>query len=225
MSLNNNFANNIYNDEYFSNRFGNDLKRVKSFRDEITFLNKHFPNEGNVCDVGCSTGEFLKIYSWRGNMHGMEINQLAILEAQKGGIDFTDNILNKDNYFDLIIFRGTIQHMPDPFNYISRSYNSLKPGGHLVFLATPNSNSIVYKLFNDLPALDPPRNFFIPSDKTLINVCQNVGFKLLEIDYPYLNSPYSNIIKDHLMFLITIFSSRKVDFPFWKNMMNVVFKK
>lgn len=225
MSLNNNFVNNIYNDEYFINRFGNDLKRVKSFRDEITFLNKHFPNEGNVCDVGCSTGEFLKIYSWKGNMHGMEINQLAISEAQKCGIDFTDNILNKVNYFDLIIFRGTIQHMPDPFNYISRSYNSLKPGGHLVFLATPNSNSIVYKIFNDLPALDPPRNFFIPSDKTLINVCQNVGFKLLEIEYPYLNSPYSNIIKDHLMFLKTIFSSRKVDFPFWKNMMNVVFKK
>ena len=115
--------------------------------------------------------------------------------------------------------------MPDPFNYISRSYNSLKPGGHLVFLATPNSNSIVYKIFNDLPALDPPRNFFIPSDKTLVNVCKNAGFKLLEVDYPYFNSPYSNIIKDHFTLIISLFSSSKPNFPFWRNMMNVVFKK
>ncbi len=225
MSLKNNFVNNIYNDEYFIGRFGNDFKRIKSFHKEIKFLNKHFSNRGNVCDVGCSTGEFLKTYSWQGNMHGMEINALAISEAQKFGIDFTNNILNRENYFDLIIFRGTIQHMPDPFNYISRSYQSLKPGGHLVFLATPNSNSIVYKIFNTLPALDPPRNFYIPSDRTLVNICENAGFKFLDIEYPYLSSPYSQPLKDHLKFIASIFSSRKVDFPFWRNMMNLVFKK
>lgn len=215
----------LYPESYFSRRKLNDNKRLLSFLSEEEFLRKHVNFEGRVCDVGCSTGEFLKAINWKGPKYGMEISEYAIQIAEQDGIDFTKNVLTENNFFDLIIFRGTIQHLPEPFSYISRSFEALKPGGVIAFLATPNSDSIVYKFSNTLPVLYPELNFFIPSESTLINVCKNYGFHLLDVRKPYLKSPYSNILFDHLKFLKMILFRTKPDFPFWGNMMDVVMIK
>ena len=44
-----------------------------------------------------------------------------------------------------IVYISTIQHITTQFNYLSKSFEVLKLG-YLVFLATPNVNSAVYKL-------------------------------------------------------------------------------
>lgn len=216
----------LYNDSYFSKRLKNDFKRIASFKQEADFLiNNGIEFNGIVCDVGCSTGEFLDEINWTGQKFGMEVSSFAINLAKSKGISFEKNILNQNNYFDLIIFRGTIQHLPSPFEYIEAAYNSLKIGGKICFLATPNSNSIVYKLNNTLPALDPKLNFYIPSDKTLINICKNFGFVKPKVEKLYINSPYSSIIKDHLKFILNVVFKTKPNFPFWGNMMNIIMEK
>ncbi len=215
----------LYSNDYFKDRKLNNEKRLSSFNNERIFLRKFFNFDGIVCDVGCSTGEFLHTIGWSGKRYGMEVNLMAINEAKKKDISFNASILNKKNFFDVIVFRGTIQHLPDPFGYIERSYSALKKGGYIVFLATPNANSICYKIFNTSPLLDKTRNFFIPSDITLSNVLKMNNFKRIEIEFPYLNSPYSNLLLDHFNFLRCFFFSQKPNFPFWKNMMNVVAQK
>jgi hypothetical protein len=95
----------------------------------------------------------------------------------------------------------------------------------IVFIATPNSNSLVYKLTNTLPVLYPELNFYIPSDITLINACQNFGFEFLELRKPYLKSPYSNFLLDHIKFLIMVIFKKKPNFPFWGNMMDLILRK
>lgn len=217
--------NKLYGNDYFESRYGNDKKRVDSFLKEKEFLIKNkIDFNGPCCDIGCSTGEFLKTIKWEGEACGMEISDMAIEEAKKNNIIFEKNIFSEKNYFELVIFRGTIQHLPSPFEYIERSYHAIKKGGYITFLATPNANSIIYKLTNKLPVLDPKLNFYIPSDITLINICQNIGFELLVIEKPYINSPYSNLIKDHIRFLGMPFIKNQ-KFPFWGNMMNIIFKK
>ena len=216
--------NDLYGDEYFSSRNLQDKKRLECFNQEIEFIHKYIQS-GTICDVGCSTGEFLSYIQWDGEKHGMEVNEEAITESKKRGISFEKNILNQNNFFDVVIFRGTIQHVPHPFFYIEQSYNSLKPGGLLIFLATPNMNSFYYKLFNTLPMLDDLRNFYIPSDKTLSNAVVNFGFNVVEVNYPYLRSPYSNIVKDHLKFLKKFFFRTNDKFAFWGNSMNVIARK
>ena len=69
---------------------------------------------------------------------------------------------------------------------------------------TPNANSIYYKIWNTLPALEPELNFFIPSDIVLKQSMKNLGFKYLDTEYPYLNSPYSNIFIDHFKFFFKL---------------------
>ena len=215
----------LYDESYFTARYGNDPKRLKSFILENELLQKYVNFNGKICDIGCSTGEFIEAISWQGDRYGMEIVDEAITAAKEVGINFDKDITNTKNYFDFVVFRGTIQHVPEPIRYIQLAYDSLKPGGVVAFLATPNSNSIVYKLKNTLPALAPPLNFYIPSDISLINLSNNIGFQMLEIQKPYWNSPYRSLLKDHFNFFKMLILGTKPNTPFWGNMMNVVLIK
>ena len=149
-----------FSNSYFLKRNLNDKKRLKSFLYEKKFIEKFVNLNTKVCDVGCSTGEFLKYINWTGKKYGMEINKRAIALAKKNNIKFNHNVLNKKNYFNVIIFRGTIQHLDQPFLYLKKSYEALKKGGYLFILATPNISSIYHRLFQKLPALDENRNFY-----------------------------------------------------------------
>ncbi len=211
----------LYAKEYYSGRLSNDTKRLLSFDLEGQLIRK-YKHSGIVCDVGCSTGEFLNHIRWQGDKYGMEISEFARKEAEKTAISFEKNILTVNNYFDLIVFRGTIQHLPEPFLYIQKSFESLKSGGVVAFLATPNSNSIYYKLFNTLPFLAPELNFYIPSDLTLSSALNNFGFEIKEIQYPYVGSPYQKLISDHIKFLKKLVFRTDDKFAFYKSMMNLI---
>jgi len=214
----------LYDDSYFQNRNSVDKKRLESFKQENNFIYKYV-KEGVICDIGCSTGEFLNYIEWHGDKYGMEINESAKKIAKEAGVSFEKDILNQANFFDIVVFRGTIQHLPNPFSYIQNAYKALKPGGYIVFLATPNMNSIYYKFFNDLPMLSKELNFFIPSDIVLSNILTNIGFSSIQIEKPYLSSPYSNIMSDHLKFLRKFFFRTNDKFAFWGSSMNMISKK
>ncbi len=212
-----------YTDDYFDDRLHNDPQRLASFRQEAELIRAHL-RQGTLLDVGCSTGEFLAFLRWEGTCYGMEVSDLAIREAKSRGVRFEHDLLNSDNFFDVIIYRGTIQHIETPFLYLKRSFAALKPGGYCVFLATPNTRSLYYTLWNTLPCLDEPRNFYIPSDRTLNNAMTNFGFRRVAIRYPYWHSPYAAPLRDHLRFLLRL-GGAPVQFPFWRNMMEMVFVK
>lgn len=212
-----------YPEEYFKDRLRNDPKRTESFKLEAKLINKYI-DHGTLIDVGCSTGEFLNFFKWDGEKYGMEVSDYAINMAQKSGIKFDKNILSQENYFDLIIFRGTIQHIENPILYIQKSFQALKKGGYIVFLATPNADSIYYRIFKTLPFLDPPNNYYIPSETTLQNILENFGFKVVEKRFPYLKSPYSRFLTDPIKFLLRFFGI-KSKFAFWGNMMEIVAQK
>ena len=154
----------------------------------------------------------------------MEVSDTA-KELAKDIISFEKNIFTEENFFDLIIFRGTIQHVDEPFRMIKQSFEALKPGGYLVFIATPNSNSPYYRINKTLPFLDPPLNFYIPADNELKNALENFGFKNIFIEYPYIDTPYKKFIFDHIKFIINFLFRVKLNYPFWKSMMNISCKK
>lgn len=215
----------LYGDDYFKDRNFTDSKRMRSFLLEKEFVHK-FIKSGTICDIGCGTGEFLESINWQGPRFGMEISETARNKAVKLGISFQKNILSENNFFDVVVLRGVIQHLPSPFEYLKASYDSLKPGGFIVFLMTPNADSLTYRLWGNLPCLDSQRNFWIPSIRNLKSNLSNVGFEVLQVEMPYANSPYRSFIKDHLAFLLKLFRLKKeCDFPFWGNMIQLIAKK
>jgi len=58
----------------------------------------------------------------------------------------------------------------------------------------------------------------------LKNILENYGFSVTEVNFPYLDGHYSNVIQDHFYYLLGFFGIRK-NFPFWRSMMNVYAQK
>lgn len=215
----------LYKDEYFENETAI-KKRKEMYQQEFNRLKNIFDLEkgGKVLDVGCGQGDFLMLFNSKWKKYGMEISEFAKRNAEKRGIITKFDI--KDDFFDIIIFRGTIQHIPDPIARIGESYYWLKNNGGIVFLATPNTNSPYYKLFNTLPMLDESRNFLLPSDIMLSQILKNFGFKISEIKYPYLNTPYANPVKDIINFILKLLKiKRKAKPAFFKSMMEIYAQK
>ena len=213
-----------YGEHYFKDRYGNNEKRLTQFQIDGRFLKK-FKTNGVICDVGCSTGEFLKSILWKGDLYGMEINPVAKSIAQQNGFSFEKNIFTETNFFDVVVFRGTIQHVDEPFRMMKAAFKSLKKDGVVIFLATPNTDSILYKLKGDLFFLDSKLNFYIPGKKNLCNALENFGFKVLAVEYPYWSTPYRNFPKDIFMFLLNVFTNRFYKHAFWRSSMSIAGKK
>lgn len=212
-----------FSDDYFTSRVGNDRKRIEQFKIDADFI-KQFVSSGNLCDIGCSTGEFVRALSWSGQAYGLEVNEYAKSLA-KDIISFEKNIFTEQNFFDLVIFRGTIQHVDEPFRMIKYAYRALKNGGCLIFLATPNANSPLYRLKGTLPFLHEELNFFIPGDKELMNALKNFGYEVIKVEYPYFETPYCNFVMDHLKFVKNLFTRKMTPHAFWKSSMSIAARK
>ena len=74
--------------------------------------------------------------------YGIDVSPYALqLASQKHIITTLPETC--DNFFDLIVFRGTLQHLDEPITTIKRCIRWLKTGGYMVFLATPNIGGLV----------------------------------------------------------------------------------
>ncbi len=216
----------LYGDAYFQ-AYRDDPKREASYRIDRDHI-LSFKKGGRILDVGCGLGKFLELFDpgqWE--RCGVDISDVAVQEARKRGIrvqEYEHGYDYPEESFDVVVFRGTIQHLDTPFEAIQRCVSLLKPGGLMVFLSTPNAAGICYRLFGTLPFLDPRLNFWIPSDATLKNVLVNFRMEVLETRYPYLETPYARPVRDHLGFLARCFGF-PVKFSFWGNLIEVYARK
>ena len=219
----------LYPDSYFAGRLQNDSLRIQAFRQDEQFMARFVGFDGTCLDVGCSTGEFLNFVGWSGQRIGIEISSFAAEMARQKGFQIVESV-DQVGTLDVVIYRGTIQHLDSPFRSLAKAYSSLRPGGHLFFLATPNIDSLTYRLLSDLPALDSARNFFLPGRAQLYEICVRLGFQFSGLELPYWRSPYRKLVRDHLHFLESILlklirKDATVDFAFWGSMMNMAFRK
>jgi len=238
-SLNQDGLNAYYND-YIGNRFDQKQKfedRKVQYQIDKAFIESHIA-EGNVLDVGCNGGFFLNALSGNFNKYGIEIDPKAVQYAKEEfGIDvFQGEIGNdkfEDGFFDLIIFRGVIEHLLDPKLALDRSRDLLKTGGLLYFCATPNLDSLCAEVYREKWKLfHPIEHINIFSVKTLHALMGVENFSIYEERYDYLNTPYENQKEDYKKLQEDIILKNNGDWdkvekspPFWGNMMSVIFSK
>lgn len=212
-----------YDESYFS-VYREDPNRVAMYRAERNRIEKLKPAGGRILDVGCGLGGFLAEFeTQKWVRYGIDVADLAIKEARARGIevnDYSEAYNYPDQFFDVIVFRGSLQLIPTPFSVIETCIRLLAPGGYLIFLSTPNSNSPYYWRFKTLPFLTPHANFLIPSDIMMKNALENFGLEVVEIRYPYLEGPYARPLRDHFLYLLSYFGI-KCKFPFWRSAMEI----
>jgi SAM-dependent methyltransferase len=205
-----------YEEDYFAPR--PDPRREQMRLQEFARIRERTGLEaGSVVDIGCGLGEMLDLFPpdrWR--RFGVEVSHYATKIAREKGVSF--ELPAGSGWADLVLLRGSLQHLDRPIETLARAHDWLRPGGWLVALATPNAGGPIYRLFQDLPALAPELNFVVFSDKTLGQTLRNLGFTHVEFFYPYRGTPYARPTGDILRLALRIVGVRR-PFAFWRNMM------
>lgn len=219
-----------FNDDYFIRNYKSNSAREEMYKAEYLKIDELVQGTNcKVLDVGCGLGNFLDHFDVeKYEKYGIEISDYAIEIALKKNIIVKtgENSYNyPDEFFDVIVFRGSIQHIPCPFTVIMKCYNLLKKNGIIVFLATPNSNSPYYYRFKNLKFLAPETTYLVPSDLMMSNLLKNFGFEILKINFPYKSTPYAKPFTDRLKYLLS-FIGLNYSFAYPKSMMEIfAFKK
>jgi len=205
-----------YEEPYFAVR---EDPRRQSMREQehARLVSRTSLGGGTVVDVGCGLGEFLDLFPGdRWQKFGIEVSTHARAACEAKGISF--ELPTSDGWCDLVVLRGSLQHLDRPLDTLWAAHRWLRPGGWLVALATPNAGGPVYRLFQDLPPLVPDLNFVVFSDRVLRQSLLNIGFAEVDLVYPYLGTPYAAPVRDHLRFLLRLVGIKR-PFAFWRNMM------
>lgn len=210
----------LYGYSYFESRRG-DWRRAQMMQQECMrlFQQGALPSSGTVLDVGCGMGEFLGS-GWfdQWDRYGIEPADHARNHCVKDDVCCFD-LPDGDCWADLVVMRGVLQHLPNPYEALRDAVSRLKPGGYLAVLSTPNRDSWVYRFLGGLPCLDPPRNYQVPSARSLQVTLQELGLDVVSMRFPYLGTPYARPLKDAFKIV------RGKPAPWFGNMVEIVAKK
>jgi 2-polyprenyl-3-methyl-5-hydroxy-6-metoxy-1,4-benzoquinol methylase len=236
---------NILN-KYYSNyigrrRLSNQTKmqqRSLQYEDDKLIL-QQYVKEGRLLDVGCNGGFFLDCFDNTFEKHGIEVDATAVKYANEN-YDFganvrCGNILEEkypDGNFDVLVMRGTIEHVPKPVEVIERCSKLLKEGAFFYITATPNADSLAAELFRDRWLLfHPIQHLWHFSPNTLKSICDRFGLSFVSVTFPYLGTAYENYksdlaqISDEITAQESNILKKNVSPPFFESMMSIIFKK
>jgi 2-polyprenyl-3-methyl-5-hydroxy-6-metoxy-1,4-benzoquinol methylase len=229
-----------YYDNYIGMRFEDKEKtqqRSAQYKIDKEFI-ENFISSGKVLDVGCSGGFFLSHLSERFEKYGIEVDSPAVEYAKNTysfGVEFCEleDVKYPTVFFDLIVMRGVIEHIPDPRRSMEKVSYLLKPNGYFYIAATPNIDSFCAGIYREKwNQFHPVRHLSYFNVKTISRFLSKYGLKLIAKDFPYQDTPYADIDKDHIEALRAYQARKEGKFEqigrsraFWGNMMNLVFKK
>lgn len=213
----------LYGEEYFVERgYGVDQKRDAQYLLDVDKICSRVSDKATyILDVGCGNGEFLNKFGGKWVLYGVEPSDYAAKIAVNKGITILDehykNFAGED-FFDVVVYRGTLQHMSNPIDILYETTFAMKSGGMLAILATPNTDSLGYWRWKTLPALDAPRNWIPFGQHMLKNILIRLGYENIEFKFPY-EKPYANPLKDLGNFIIgkpTAFPGNMMEVFAWK---------
>lgn len=130
-------------------RFDQQVDNSRSYVLPFIEATKPLGHNVNVMEIGCGEGGVLLPFAERGcHCVGVDLNPLRIdiannllsKEVAEGRMEFIyKNVYDEDflarfkNFFDVIILKDAIEHIPEQEKFIPYLKNFLKPGGQIFF--------------------------------------------------------------------------------------------
>ena len=139
--------------------------RFISLKRKLKLINSSSPGDKNLLDVGCGTGDFLKLAqqnNWlvTGTEPNDEARQIANSKTNNSVYNIEHLLEFKKQSFDVITLWHVLEHLPNLEEHISILKTLLKKKGILI-IAVPNYKSydaVYYKNF--WAAFDAPRHLW-----------------------------------------------------------------
>ena len=139
---------------------------------------------GNLLDIGCGSGSFLKIVKELGmNCYGVEPGMFIPQE----GINIFHGTLEQakypDEFFDTVCLNHVLEHTDDPMATLKECKRVLKQDG-IIRIAVPQTSSLAHWLLKEnWSHLDYPRHLYNFSTDNLCEYAKIVGLKVKKIRY------------------------------------------
>jgi len=166
-------------------------------------------NKKNILDIGCNEGILAKNMAEIGHrVVGIDISQRAINEAKKfesSNLKFIcGNVLTYDfpQKFDIITLMETLEHLPNPTEYIKKIYDLLDDNGYFI-LSVPNAIGLCNILYNWKHTFDYKKlveqKFDVETESSHINSFDRItlyrllwmnGFELIEEKESFKFNPF-----------------------------------
>lgn len=155
--------------------FTNVLERIERYR----------APPGRLLDVGCGPGVLIGIAKQRGwTVKGIEPSRWGVDQARQRGLDVTQGMLENTDLdpgsFDVVVAADVIEHVTDPVAFATRIHSLLLPGG-VVFIATPNVESVAAKLLRRWWWSVIPNHLLFFSPRTLGDVLRKGGLNPVDV--------------------------------------------
>jgi SAM-dependent methyltransferase len=125
-----------------------------------------------VLDLGCRSGALTRAYAAGNDVVGIDVDRVALAEAQKLGIetrwaDVEEPLELDDASFDVVVAGELLEHLREPRRVLGEARRVLRPGGRLVG-SVPNAYRLknrVRFLLGGPPERDPTHlQMFRPAD-------------------------------------------------------------
>jgi 2-polyprenyl-3-methyl-5-hydroxy-6-metoxy-1,4-benzoquinol methylase len=170
---------------------------------KLSLLKKHthLTTQKSILDVGCGTGEFLKVAKLQGwKTAGVEPSSHARQQAHASiSMDIKSSfseISNRDAKFDAITLWHVLEHIDDLNTTIEILKNLLTENG-TIFIAVPNHNSwdaAHYKTY--WAAYDVPRHLWHFNKKSMTIILGNHKLTISKIIPMWLDAFYVSLLSE-----------------------------
>jgi SAM-dependent methyltransferase len=207
-------------------------KRMRMYEIDAAHVRRFLhPGATRLLDIGSGTGDFLVQFAGEFELHGVEVDaaaRAACARAHPALRLYPDlAAIPQSIAFDAIVFRGTLQYMPDLRGVAAWCSERLRSGGRLFVLATPNAESILAQMQREQWVLaNKVEHRYWFTRRHLLRLFGD-GFGLVACDFPYLGTPYEDYSNDLGKVLAMIENPQALAdrVPFFGSMMNVVLKR
>ena len=226
-----NYLDNYHNERNEKSKLSK-LRKIQ-YKLDAKFIQHHI-TKGKLLDVGCSKGDFTRILEKNKNFKiiGIDPDENAIKKAKeyKSKTEFLNIDLIKYDpsiKFDCIIFRGSFQFLGSELKKTMDKISKItKKGSKIIILSLPNSDSFLYYILGEKWNLFDSKNLKLIGNKNSIQkLCEIYNYKLIEISFPYLETPYANPKEDYEKLGNLIKNDEIKSISFWGNIMQIVLEK
>jgi len=163
-----------------------DKKFVAREVERAKLVERFSPRCGKVLDIGCATGNFLRLLKSQGwQVLGIEPHLEYARYAEDQGLDIFAGTLDEtdfaDEYFDTVTLFHILEHLDNPLDSLQKIKRWLVPGG-LCFIEVPNLNISRLNMGKAFYQAQFQENHnYIFSRHALQGIIEKAGFKIVRL--------------------------------------------
>lgn len=158
----------------------------KTYGDYLKKVIRVIPEKRNLLEIGCGNGFFLQEALDQGfkKVWGVEPSLSAVGKAPKRiKLNIKNEIFHqglfKNNFFDVVCFFQTLDHIVNPNKFLKACYEVLKEKG-VIFCIVHDTGSLSARLMGEKSPIFDIEHTYLYNKKTLRKIFEKNNFEIIE---------------------------------------------